>query len=81
MTIAELVYFIGFGVAAIMTWVASVNLCAKQGKDFNEYWLGIFSSGLFAGLLSWAVPIWYMGYLFSQKVKMVEKNKRGIKND
>jgi len=61
MTLYDLIYIIGCGVAFIMAIVGFSN-SAQVKEEIGDKPLVIFASSLFASLLSWAVPIWWLGF-------------------
>lgn len=70
MTLYNLIYIIGCGVAFIMATFGFLN--SEQVKEeIGDKTLIIFASSLFVSLLSWAVPIWWLGfhYLIETKEK------------
>lgn len=68
MTVIDLIYYIGCGVAFIMTIIGSISACEKNKIEKN--FLGILVCGAAGGLLSWAIPIWWLGFHF-----LVEKKR------
>lgn len=60
MTITSLIYIIGCGVAFIMSFIGFLN--TRKFKE-NETSL-LFLSAFCACVLSWAIPIWYLGFKY-----------------
>lgn len=69
MTLYDLIYIIGCGVAFIMAVYGLLN-SAQVKKEIGDNTLLIFASSLFVSLLSWAVPIWWLGFHF-----LIEKGR------
>lgn len=61
MTLYDLIYIIGCGVAFIMATVGFSN-AAQAKKEFKDKLFLIFMCSLVVSLLSWAVPIWWLGF-------------------
>lgn len=68
MTMAELIYFIGMGVAFLMCCVSLNNMLVNE-KDVDV--VGLLSASLVISTLSWALPIWWLGYHY-----IYEKDKK-----
>lgn len=67
MTIAELIYIIGYGVAFIMIESLAFQVCEKHKLEYDS----VFFVGLFLAFLSWAVPIVWLGNKY-----LVKRSKR-----
>lgn len=62
MTYANLIYFIGCGVAMIMCIIGFIVDSIEHNREYN-FGLIVLTS-MFCCLLSWAIPIWWLGYTF-----------------
>lgn len=63
MTLYDLIYIIGCGVAFIMT-IFGFSSSAQVKKEIGDKPLVIFASSLLVSLLSWGVPIWWLGFYY-----------------
>lgn len=61
MTLYGLIYIIGCGVAFMMANFAFSN-SARVKEEIGDDNLVIFASSLIVSLLSWRVPIWWLGF-------------------
>jgi len=62
MTMAELIYFIGMGVAFLMCCVGLNNTLVNGKNNEDVDIVGLLSTSLIISILSWALPIWWLGY-------------------
>ena len=79
MTLFDFIYFIGFGVAFIMGLI----FMGEGNKNLPEHQqsLGFVIFGAFAcASLSWAVPIWWIGFEVYKKLIKQNKLKKENKN-
>lgn len=79
MTLFDFIYFMGFGVAFIMgiIFVGGEN----ENLPENQQSFGFVVFGSFAcALLSWAVPIWWIGFEVYKKLIKQNKLKKENKN-
>lgn len=61
MTAFDFIYFIGSGVAFIMAFIGTYD--ANKNLPKEEQCLGgVFFASFFCAFLSWAVPIWWLGF-------------------
>lgn len=61
MTLYDFIYIIGCGVAFIMTTFGLLN-SAQVKEEIGDNKIVIFASSFIVSLLSWAVPIWWLGF-------------------
>lgn len=71
MTMAELIYFIGMGVTFLMCCVGLNNMLVNEKDDEDVDVVGLLSASLIISILSWALPIWWLGYHY-----IYEKDKK-----
>lgn len=71
MTMAELIYFIGMGVAFLMSCVGFSNMSQSKSNKEDIDIGGVLTVSVLASTLSWAIPIWWLGYHF-----IYEKDKK-----
>lgn len=71
MSMAELIYFIGMGVAFLMCCIGLNNILVNEKDDKDIDVVGLLSASLIISILSWALPIWWLGYHY-----IYEKQKR-----
>ena len=62
MTLWDLIYWIGYGVAFLMCAIG-LTIMAKKDENADNF-LPVIFGALFGGLLSWGIPIWWIGYQF-----------------
>jgi hypothetical protein len=69
MTLYDLIYIIGCGVAFMMAIVGFTN-SVQVKEEIGDNMIAIFAISLMVSLLSWGVPIWWLGfhYLIEKKV-------------
>lgn len=63
MTLYDLIYIIGCGVAFMMANFAFLN-SARVKKEIGDDFFVLFAGCLIVSLLSWGVPIWWLGFHF-----------------
>lgn len=79
MTLFDFIYFIGFGVALIMGIIFMGE--GNENLPENQQSFGFVVFGSFAcALLSWAVPIWWIGFEIYKKLIKQNKLKKENKN-
>lgn len=67
MSMAELIYFIGMGVAFLMCCVGLNSMLVNEKDDKDVDVVGLLSASLIISILSWALPIWWLGYRYIYK--------------
>lgn len=79
MTLFDFIYGIGSGVAFIM---ALVGLTAENNKmpEADRCYAGVIVCSLFCASLSWAIPIWWLGFEIYKKLIEQDKLKKENKN-
>lgn len=75
MTLFDFIYGIGSGVAFIM---ALVGLTAENNKmpEADRCHAGVIVCSLFCASLSWAIPIWWLGFEIYKKLIKQDKLKK-----
>ena len=58
MTVFDFIYIIGFGVAFLMSLIAFYSIDLED----KECFICKIVCAVLVGLLSWAVPIWWIGF-------------------
>lgn len=71
MTIWTFLYVIGYGVALIMSCLGLSEVHRKLPEEQKCFW-GLAFSCIICSLLSWAVPIWWVGFEFYKRFKGVK---------
>lgn len=68
MTLYDLIYIIGCGVAYLMTVIGLISQEQIKGVEPKVFSICLIS--LIPALLSWGLPIWWLGYHFFCKRKI-----------
>lgn len=71
MTIWDFLYIIGCGVSLIMTYYGLSDSETETEQDY----VNLIFSCFFCALLSWSLPIWWLGYkIYENIIQKKEKN-------
>ena len=66
MTLYDLIYFIGFGVAFLMSLIAFYSIDLED----KECFICKIVCAFLVGFLSWAIPIWWIGKEIYKRMKV-----------